>query len=65
MAKKKKAGGGKIKHTQVAIIIKDHDAADKQQDELRALGESLAPEFLAKIGAPGKQFEVTVKNRGG
>jgi len=49
--------------TEVAIIIKDYDPTDKQQDELRALAEKLAPEFLAKVGATGKQFEIMVANR--
>jgi len=61
--KKTKAGGGKIKHTEVVIVIKNHDAPQQQLEDLIALGESLAPKFLAEIGAAGKQFEVTSNNK--
>jgi hypothetical protein len=62
MAKTKKATSAK-RNTEVAIIIRNHDAPEQQLDELAALAESLAPKFLAEIGATGKQFEVTVANR--
>ncbi len=63
MPKKTKAGGGKIKHTEVVIVIKNHETPQQLLEDLRALGESLAPKFLAEIGAAGKQFEVTSRNQ--
>jgi hypothetical protein len=63
MAKRTKAGGGKKRNTEVTIIIQDHEAAEHQLDDLGALAMSLAPKFLAKIGATGKQFEVTTSNK--
>jgi hypothetical protein len=63
MPKKTKAGGGDTKDTEVAIIILNHDADAQQLAKLKALAESLAPQFLAKIGATGEQVEVTVADR--
>lgn len=64
MAKGTKAGGSKTKDTEVAILIQEHDAAIQSLDDFRALVKKMTPEFLAKIGIPGKQFEVTVTNKG-
>jgi hypothetical protein len=63
MAPRKKAGGGKRTDTEVTIIIENFDPTDEQLEKIKAVAKGLAPEFLTKIIAPGKQSVVAVNNK--
>ena len=63
MAKKKKAGGG-TKNTEVVIKIKDFGPVGEQLKTTTDLAKDLAPAFVANLGAAGKQFVVTLNNKG-
>jgi hypothetical protein len=63
MQKRVRTRGCDPKGTEVAIIIPNIDADTQQLEQLKALAESLAPQFLAKVGAPGDKFKVIVKTQ--
>ena len=63
MENEKKAEGDERTNSEVEFRIEDFNPTPEQLDNLKKVAEGMVPEFLTKIGAPGKQVVVIVTNK--